>query len=163
MSRLGRWCAAGAVVLLLLTVATWNLGDESDGAPLEAATSDSRPADTEAAVTAPATTPPATAALVDGSPDGADLFVAKGCASCHIGPDTRPFIDGFPKLDNAAVWAGTRKDGMTAEEYLTESLLSPSAFRSPQWNQNGGPTDGMPSLFLSEEEVDALVAYLLDE
>ena len=45
------------------------------------------------------------------SGDGAQLFRAKGCATCHDGPDsTAQFVD-FPSLANAPSWAGDRRSG----------------------------------------------------
>jgi len=145
LTRLGRWCALGAAVLGVATIATWSLDDESAGEAQQAEPAGSN-------ITAP----------VEDSLDGAELFVAKGCVSCHVGPDTTPMVSGFPSLDGAGAWAGTRKPGMTAEEYLTESMLSPRAFISPAFNGAMGPTDGMPLLILSEVEIEALVAYLLE-
>lgn len=157
MSSRGRWCAAGAILLGIVTVATWNLGHETDASPHVAAAGVTDPSVTDAATIPSDTARPEPQVALD----GADLFVAKGCAACHVGPDSQPFAGSFPPLDDASSWAGSRKPGMTAEEYLTESMLSPRAFRSPAWISSGGPTDGMPELFLNEVEVDALVAYLL--
>ena len=61
MSPIGRMCAIGAVVLAVVTIATWDRGEG------------------EAVAGGPTT--------VDAGADGAQLFRAKGCASCHDGPD----------------------------------------------------------------------------
>ena len=47
---------------------------------------------------------------------------------------------------------------MTAEEYLTQSIREPSAFISPE--STGDAT--MPQLDVSDDEVEALIDYLLD-
>ena len=130
MSRLGRCAAALAIILVLVTVATWNRGDHVAGA-------------TSSAVS------------------GADLFQAKGCATCHNGPDTQARIAVGPPLDRAPEWAGQRRPGMTAAAYLAESIERPAVFISPAFHGDGGPTTGMPELVLSDAEIDALVAYLL--
>ncbi len=93
---------------------------------------------------------------------GADLFLAKGCASCHVGPDTTPLFSGFPSLGDASSWAGDRRPGVSAENYLAESMAAPDVFVSPAFNGGVGPTSGMPQLRLTSDEIDDLVAYLLD-
>ena len=95
--------------------------------------------------------------------EGADLFAAKGCATCHTGPDTHAMFDAFPSLASVSSWAGERRRGMTAQEYVAESIRTPSAFISPAFVPGGGPTTGMPDLGLSDAEIDALVDYLLGE
>jgi mono/diheme cytochrome c family protein len=93
--------------------------------------------------------------------DGASLFRAKGCATCHLGPDTSPLVDVGPPLVASSSWAGDRVAGLSAEEYLEQSMRDPSAFISPALRPTGGPNEGMPTLPLSEDEIDALVEYLL--
>jgi hypothetical protein len=93
--------------------------------------------------------------------DGAALFRAKGCSSCHDGPDTSSFIDGFPDLSNVASFAGSRVPGISAEDYVAESIEQPGAFISPAFDGGVGPTAFMPTLDVSGAEIDALVAYLL--
>lgn len=95
--------------------------------------------------------------------DGARLFRAKGCAGCHVGPDSAASsASGFPSLAHATEWAGDRRPGLTATDYLTESIVAPDAFVSPEFRPSqGGPTTAMPHLILTAEEVDALVDHLL--
>jgi hypothetical protein len=119
-----------------------------------------------AALVAAALSVLATAARPDGGDvaealDGALLFQVKGCATCHLGPDTSPIVDVGPPLVAAASWAGDRVDGLSAEEYVEQSMRSPSAFISPEYRPLGGPNEAMPVLQLSAGEIDALVAYLL--
>jgi mono/diheme cytochrome c family protein len=97
------------------------------------------------------------------APDGARVFAAKGCASCHVGPEggNRPIPD-FPSLAVASEWAGERRPGLTAEDYIRQSIREPDTFISPAYdggfNSDGSP---MPQLDLTDAEVDAVVAYLL--
>jgi cytochrome c1 len=93
--------------------------------------------------------------------DGASLFRAKGCAGCHNGPDSAAAVSGPPDLQNASSWAGERVPGMPAEEYITQSIRDPIAVISPAYTPDGGPTTGMPTLALSDAEVEELVDYLL--
>jgi hypothetical protein len=92
---------------------------------------------------------------------GAALFHAKGCASCHTGPDSTPAVDVGVDLSDAASWAADRRPGMSAEDYLAESVRTPEAFISPAFDPSGGPTGAMPTLEVSDAELDALVGYLL--
>jgi mono/diheme cytochrome c family protein len=96
---------------------------------------------------------------VSASPrDGADLFMRKGCASCHDGPQsTARMGEVGPSLADAEEWAGERLPGINARDYVRESIRNPTAFRSPEARDGAA----MPSLNLSEAEIDALVEYLL--
>jgi hypothetical protein len=67
----------------------------------------------------------------------------------------------FPSLAAASAWAGSRRPGVSAEEYLDESIREPLAFISPEFH-GSGPTPAMPELGLSDAERDAVVAFLLD-
>jgi mono/diheme cytochrome c family protein len=100
---------------------------------------------------------------IETPPSGAALFTAKGCATCHAGPDsTAAFDSGFPSLADAPSWAGDRRPDLTAAEYLTESMAAPGVFISPEFRVGqSGPTTAMPQLQLTSEEIDALVDYLL--
>jgi mono/diheme cytochrome c family protein len=89
---------------------------------------------------------------------GATLFQAKGCAGCHIGPDSRPDHTNVPSLAGALRWAGTRREGLDGRAYIAESIRTPGAFISPAFLGGGPP---MPDLGLSDQEIDALVDYLL--
>ena len=92
--------------------------------------------------------------------EGLDLFLRKGCASCHNGPQTTARVAVAPSLDNVGEWAAERKPGLSAAEYVHESIINPPVFISPGFDQIG-PVE-MPSLNLTDAEVDALVSYLLD-
>lgn len=95
-----------------------------------------------------------------GTLDGADLFQAKGCATCHDGPTSTARPGGAPSLRFAHDWAGDRRPGLTAEEYIAESIVDPGAFISPAYAGHGPM---MPTLAVTQNEIDALVAYLLNE
>ncbi len=134
MSALGRWAATGAAVLAVIGVATWN----QPGATTVTGT------ETES--------------------DGAQLFLVKGCSSCHAGPDTTASIGaGFPSLADAPTWAGDRRANLSAKDYLTESLAAPGVFIAPGFRPGqSGPTTGMPQLRLTSNEIEAIVDYLLE-
>ena len=93
---------------------------------------------------------------------GAMRFKVQGCATCHYGPDSSFGIYGVPPLTEASAWAGDRRPGMSAADYLAESIRTPSAFISPAFRGGFGPMTGMPDLNLDDAEIAALVAYLLN-
>jgi mono/diheme cytochrome c family protein len=83
----------------------------------------------------------------------------KGCASCHTGPGSTARVDVAPGVADVGEWAGDRKPGLSAAEYVRESIVDPQAFISPEFTHTGPVA--MPSLNLTDAEIDALVAYLL--
>jgi len=90
--------------------------------------------------------------------DGSQLFHTIGCAGCHAGPEPSTGVTPFPPLAEAPQWAADRRPGMTAEEYLAESIRTPGAFLSPEYS---GSSTVMPQFQLTASEIDALVEYLL--
>jgi cytochrome c5 len=91
--------------------------------------------------------------------DGGGVISNPGCSACHS-------LDGseFPGGRKGPTWqgvsgrAGDRVPGLSAEEYLRESIVDPAAYIVE------GYSDFMPKGFrflLSEEDVDGLVAFLL--
>jgi nitric oxide reductase subunit C len=108
--------------------------------------------------------PPAEAApltfadLPAGNADaGLAVFNTEGCTACHsLEPDKK--IVG-PSLAGVSARAATRKPGLTAEEYLFESILSPTAY-----TVEGFSRGTMPSTFrmqLSDQELADVIALLM--
>jgi mono/diheme cytochrome c family protein len=90
-----------------------------------------------------------------GSP-GAQLFAAKGCAACHqIGGQGGTI---GPNLTNIGTQAATRKPGMSAEDYIRESITNPNAFVV-----QGFQAGVMPQIPLTPEELNTLVQYLMEQ
>jgi mono/diheme cytochrome c family protein len=87
---------------------------------------------------------------------GRQVYRALGCANCH-----EPNLFGQrlgPPLDHIGTTAASRRPGVSAEEYIRQSILDPGAFVVP------GYQDSMPRDLgrdLSPTDLDALVAYLL--
>ncbi|MBX3066973.1 MAG: cytochrome c [Anaerolineae bacterium] len=104
-------------------------------------------------------TPTATA-LPPNSPEarGLALFSGKGrCATCHsLSPDT--VIVG-PSLAGVATRAASRESGLTAAEYLEESILLPDKIKAPGFENM--QMDTSLAKTLTFDEISDLVAYLL--
>ena len=94
-----------------------------------------------------------------GADEGRGVFNSRaaGCSVCH---STRPGDDGVgPSLAGVASVAGDRVEGLTAEQYLRQSILLPD-----QYIVEGWPTGQMLPIYrerLTEEELDSLIVYLL--
>jgi sulfur-oxidizing protein SoxX len=115
---------------------------------------------------APTTTPAAgsTTNTSSGGPAGAgnpargqQLFTgAGGCSTCHDTASGLRIVG--PSLKGLAERAGTRMQGMSADDYLHESIKSPNAFVV-----SGFPPNVMPQNFaqtFSPQQIEDLVAYL---
>jgi mono/diheme cytochrome c family protein len=88
---------------------------------------------------------------------GRQVFLTSGCGGCHT-------IEGIssgtvgPNLTDIGSVAATMVSGMSAEDYIHQSIVDPSAFVVP-----GFPDNVMPKNFsqtLSAEQISDLVAYL---
>ena len=89
--------------------------------------------------------------------------ISGGCQACHsldgsektVGPQIAPTWQGISGR------AGDRVPGLSAEEYLRESIVDPAAY-----TVDGHFADAMPKgykILLSEEDIDGLVAFLLTQ
>ncbi|MCY4078891.1 MAG: DUF4399 domain-containing protein [Caldilineaceae bacterium] len=94
-----------------------------------------------------------------------EAMTRTGCNSCHITTGL-PLADSAmlgPDQTNLGVIAATRREGYTAEEYVREAIVEPSAFIVEECPL-GPCLQVMPENYgdiLTEEEIDAVVAYLL--
>jgi cytochrome c oxidase subunit 2 len=103
---------------------------------------------------------PSSDLVAPGQSRGEILFLSKGCTGCHTIEGVAEGGQIGPDLTHVSDVAGERVAGLTAEEYITQSLATPSAFYVPGF----GPTVAeMPDLHLSETEIAALVDFLLDD
>jgi mono/diheme cytochrome c family protein len=86
---------------------------------------------------------------------GRQVYRSLDCGRCHqVGSEGARIA---PDLTHIGTVAATRKPGMRAEDYLRESIVSPSSYVVP------GYSDTMPHGLdqgLSPSDLDALVTYL---
>lgn len=86
---------------------------------------------------------------------GQRIFQAK-CSACHSTEKNVVLVG--PSLAGISKRAGEKVEGLSAEEYIRQSVLDPAAYL------NEGYQNVMPATFgqqLNEEDLNALVAYLL--
>jgi mono/diheme cytochrome c family protein len=96
---------------------------------------------------------------------GEEAYLTNGCNACHGIPDGSVPAAVGPDLSNIANDAVDRVDGMSAEQYIYESILDPNAFIAPECPN--GPC-GEPSAMrldypnvLSEQAMADLIAYYM--
>jgi mono/diheme cytochrome c family protein len=138
--------AAYGTLAALLTAAS--LAPESGNTASSASTSDAA-----TTITTTALEPPSALTIER----GALLFATKGCIGCHTHaafPSARMQVG--PELTGLPLRAATRVPGLDAVAYIRQSLREPSAYRAATTN-----TGVMPDLRLSDEDIEALSAFLL--
>ncbi len=86
---------------------------------------------------------------------------AEGCASCHNYDEAAGDDDKAPYTAGTAARAESRVPGMTAEEYIKESIVKPNAYVVEGFNE--GDMYQTWAEELSEQQMADLVAYLLTE
>jgi mono/diheme cytochrome c family protein len=89
---------------------------------------------------------------------GRATFAEAGCTACHTVSGLSTGTVG-PVLDGVGSRAGDMTAGISAEEYLRESILNPNLFMVEEFAEGI-----MPQTFgdtLSDEQVDSLIAFLL--
>lgn len=85
-------------------------------------------------------------------------FIQQGCSGCHTIENISQAVTG-PILDGLASRAGGQVDGLSAEEYIIQSILEPNAFVVEGFNEGV-----MPQNFgelIPEDVFDSLMVYLL--
>lgn len=89
---------------------------------------------------------------------GREIMEGKGlCFTCHtVG---RSGALRFPDLDGIGARAGERIAGLSAVDYLAQSLYEPDAFIVPGFNP-GMPLINKPPVGLTDEQIKAVIAYL---
>lgn len=95
----------------------------------------------------------------------AQAFARGGCAACHTIPGV-PGAAGLvgPNLSAIGSEAGNRASGLSAEDYIRQSILDPAAFIAPVCPNGDCPANVMPPNLaerLTSNDLDLIVAYLL--
>ena len=93
-----------------------------------------------------------------------EIILNAGCGSCHVIGEMGEARKVGPDLTNIGAVAGERIAGVSAEEYLRQSILQPNAFIAPDCPNGPCLADVMPQYYgerLSPEQVEMIVAYLL--
>jgi len=88
---------------------------------------------------------------------GRQVYRARGCASCHEPSLVNLFRPVGPPLNEIGRVGAKRIPGMSAEDYIRQSITDPGAYVVP------GYPDSMPrglARDMSPEDLAALVAYL---
>ena len=97
---------------------------------------------------------------------GRELFLGKGtCLTCHTIQGTAEGLLG-PELTFIGADAATRREGYTAREYITESILDSEAFiaQGVERAKEGLMTTILiQGLNLTDDEVKALVEFLYSQ
>jgi cytochrome c oxidase subunit 4 len=144
---LGLVLAIGVVLGLITLFDNFDIGNPP---PVDAAT----PPPPTKTVPPPDTPTPPPSELTD----GAAIFVQRGCGGCHV-------IEGLPgavgvtgpEMTGIGSRAGTRVAGLSAEDYIRQSVEEPEAFVLEGYDNVMQPLRGM----MTDEEFDILVEYLL--
>ncbi len=86
---------------------------------------------------------------------------AEGCVSCHAYDETKGDDSKAPFTKGTGTRAATRVPGLSAEEYIRESINTPDAYVVENYKAGDMYQDWAKDL--SKQEIDDLVAYLLSE
>ena len=86
---------------------------------------------------------------------------AEGCVSCHKYDESQGKAEKAPYTKGTATRAATRVPGMSAAEYIRESILNPDAYIVEGFNK--GDMYQKWKEDLTPQEIEDLVAYLLTE
>ncbi|NJL05314.1 MAG: cytochrome c [Chloroflexaceae bacterium] len=121
-----------------------------------------------AATSAPAVETESEAAPVASGPSaeqGKAIFTSavigagtNGCGNCHYVKASQGDLAG-PNLSGIGERAATRVPGLTAEEYIRQSIVDPTAYEVEGWSAAAMPANYGAEM--SEEEIESLVLYLM--
>ena len=106
---------------------------------------------------------PASTAAPAFSPDGPEarglaLFSGKArCATCHSRTPNTVIVG--PSLAGIASRAGSREPGISAADYIEESILQPNKFKVPGFENV--QMDTSLAKILTSDEISDIVAYLM--
>jgi cytochrome c oxidase subunit II len=96
-----------------------------------------------------------------GGGDGKEVYTANGCGGCHQLADAGSSGSTGPSLDQLASSARENGEGKSLEEYVRESIADPNAVVVEGFAEGTMPQNYEQDL--SPEQLDALVAYLVEQ
>lgn len=109
--------------------------------------------------------PVATPRPIDGV-EAEEIILNAGCGACHKIGDLGEAHKVGPDLTYIGLTAGERVPGMSAEEYIQQSILDPNAYLAPECPNTACLPGIMPQNFhlrLSEDQVETLVTFLMGQ
>lgn len=86
---------------------------------------------------------------------------AEGCVTCHNYDESQGESDKAPYTAGTGTRAETRVPGLTAEEYIRESIMTPNAYVVENYKEGDMYQEWGKDL--SEQQLADLVAYILSE
>ena len=86
---------------------------------------------------------------------------AEGCVTCHNYNEAAGANDKAPYTAGTGTRAETRVPGLTAEEYIRESIMTPNAYVVENYKEGDMYQEWGKDL--SEQQLADLVAYILSE
>lgn len=95
-----------------------------------------------------------------------EIIHSAGCGSCHLIGDLGESRKVGPDLSNIGVEAGERVTGLSAEEYIRQSILNPNAYLVEECPNAPCLPNVMPDYYderLSTAQLDLLVEFLLQQ
>lgn len=109
------------------------------------------------------TNPPSSSATIGDADNGRQIFTqgvnqSPPCSTCHfVAKDQTGFALG-PNLAGIGEIAATRVEGMSAEEYLHQSIADPRSYIVPGYRTEMYPDYAQ---HFSEQDFQDLIAYLM--
>ncbi|MGH2521595.1 MAG: cytochrome c oxidase subunit II [Anaerolineales bacterium] len=94
-------------------------------------------------------------------PSPAALFSKYGCAACHTLSAASATGNVGPNLDGIGTRAGTRVSGLSAEDYIRQSTLTPNAYIVEGFQPNIMPQDFAARM--PQSDLETLVNFLLEQ
>ncbi len=100
----------------------------------------------------------------EGAERGKALFAlnplagAPGCVTCHAVGDSETIV--APTLSEMRANAGSPPDKLSTENYLRQAIIDPDAYIPDGYNPAAMPNYAN---FLDDDDIDDLIAYILDE
>lgn len=90
---------------------------------------------------------------------GRQLYGQYGCSGCHILDDVGAVGQVGPNQNGIAVTAAERVPGLSAEDYLRQSIYEPNAYIVDGYSENIMPQNFSETM--PEADLEALVTYML--